>query len=234
MKIFEKNKSFGFFSDLHDGDLSLYLWNEEKNAQVWNELKAAQDFNLGYPTFAFQSHEDQRIIVEQNTKLWESGKADALITGEKNRVIGVFTADCLPVLLFGEKSVAAIHAGWRSARLNICSKTVTDMVETFGEKTKKINAVIGPCIGECCLEMGPEILPMFIEADDRYSTFFKKKEKWHLNLRELNSFQLKEAGLKPENIENYEKCTFCEEKNFFSFRRQKQRNGSMFSFIMRT
>ncbi|MEW6713221.1 MAG: laccase domain-containing protein, partial [Candidatus Riflebacteria bacterium] len=59
------------------------------------------------------------------------------------------------------------------------------------------------------------------------------QRKWHLDLVALNRFQLISAGLPPENVEIKHHCTFCKPDQFFSFRRQKKRNGSMFSFVVR-
>jgi polyphenol oxidase len=81
--------------------------------------------------------------------------------------------------------------------------------------------------------MGNEVFEEFLAADSLYARFFIKKEnKWHLNLRKLNRYQLCEAGVIDSSISDLDYCTYCEEDNFYSFRRQKKRNGSMFSFIV--
>ncbi len=221
------------FSDFSDGDLSFYLHEEEENKKNWNNLQIVKDQNLNFPAFAHQIHEDGIFIVETEQPTSPVSESDALITHLNNTPIGVFSADCLPVLICSPLAVAAVHAGWKSTRINISGKTVKKMIERFGTKPEEVKVFIGPSIGTCCLEMGEEIKPSFIEADPESEAFFEKRQKWHLDLKGLNQFQITREGIPKENIKIFDECTFCQEKKFFSYRRQKQRNGSMFSFVVK-
>lgn len=80
--------------------------------------------------------------------------------------------------------------------------------------------------------MGDEVYEEFVSENADYAKFFVRRKKWHLNLRALNRFQLIRVGVKHENIKDVECCTFCHADEYYSFRRQRQRNGSMFSFIV--
>ncbi len=222
------------FSDACDGDLSFYNMDNDRVSSIWNELAVVKAHRLALPTYAHQVHEDRVMAVLPDTGFFLAGKADGLITGLTDRPVGVFSADCLPLLLYSDKAIAAVHAGWRSTCLNIGSRAVEGFARHHGVKACDLRALIGPCIGQCCLEMGDEVYRQFVEADPEWEKFFTRREKWHLDMRGLNRWQLERAGLKSVNISDHNECTFCKQNDFFSFRRQRQRNGSMFSFVVRS
>lgn len=231
MKIVKDGNVIAGFSEATDGDLAFYLMSESQIDTIWKDLPLVKQHHLLSPAFATQVHGDRIINVAANAS-YNQGSADALITGLKNQPVGVFSADCLPLLIFNQDSCAAVHAGWRGTRLDIARKTVETFSHKYGQPADLLTACIGPCIGQCCLEMGDEVYEEFVTADSEYAQFFERREKWHLNLRGLNRFQLLRAGVRSEKIIDKEDCTFCKKKEFFSFRRQRQRNGSMFSFVV--
>jgi len=233
MKIFRDKEVTVGFSDAGDGDLSFYNMDSATEESAWNSLEATREMAIALPTYANQVHRDNILTVAAETPCFLAGEADGLITGLTGRPIGVFSADCLPLIIFSEVATAAIHAGWRSTCLNIGQKAVEKFTTGFAVSPKSLKAFIGPCIGQCCLEMGEEVLNQFLDADRQWARFFVKKDKWHLDLRSLNRWQLLQAGIPEGSIVDFDRCTFCHEKDYFSFRRQKKRNGSMFSFVVR-
>ena len=88
---------------------------------------------------------------------------DALITRERGLLLAVQTADCVPVLLADTKrrAIAAIHAGWRGTLARIVAKTIGRMHMEFGSQPADICAAIGPSIGRCSYEVGPEVASQF-------------------------------------------------------------------------
>ena len=86
-------------------------------------------------------------------------EGDAIITNVKNVIIGVFTADCVPVILVDEenKVIAAIHSGWRGTFESITLKTIKKMKEEFNTNEINIKAYIGPHIRKCCYEVSEEL-----------------------------------------------------------------------------
>lgn len=146
-------------------------------------------------------------------------------------LLGVKTADCLSVLLYDPESgvTAAVHAGWRSAVAGICALAVGEMTKT-GAKASTIVAALGPSIGPCCFEVGPEVAlagakrPGCFRAGEAGRFFF--------DLPRYCSEELSETGLAAEKISILGLCTRCEEKLFFSHRRGDA--GRMCSFIGRT
>ncbi|MGM0598603.1 MAG: peptidoglycan editing factor PgeF [Candidatus Rifleibacteriota bacterium] len=227
------SKNLICFSEATDGDLSFYLNDNEQAYRNWFALKRVKELRLGRPAFAWQEHKDNIIQVDSASNLANVKKADALITSTKDLPVGVFSADCTPLLFWSDKAVAAVHSGWKSCLLDIGGKTVKKLQSLFKLEGIDVKAAIGPCIGSCCLEMGDEVYDEFAAADKSYKDFFIRRHKWFLDLAGLNRFQLMRAGLPGENIQMFNKCTYCDSERFFSYRRQKRRNGSMFSFAVK-
>lgn len=95
----------------------------------------------------------------------EAGPADALWTTEPDLAVAVFTADCFGVVLHAPGAVGVAHAGWRGARAGVISRLRQEMSEAGHDPT---HAAVGPGIGPCCFEVGPEVLDQF--TDDQSST----------------------------------------------------------------
>ncbi len=169
---------------------------------------------------AKQEHGDHVIVVAG-----EQGgmRGDALITGQAGRAVGVFTADCLPILLADPTrgAVAAIHAGWRGSLRRIAQKAVAAMTTTFGSLPSQVLAALGPAIGRCCYEVGPEVLeplrrefPYWRDLVDAPHADAKKQR---VDLRAWNRRQLEEAGVR--QIDDLPLCTACRPDLFYSYRR---------------
>jgi hypothetical protein len=91
------------------------------------------------------------------------GEGDALLEDAPGAVVAVRTADCIPILLVDQRlrAVAAVHAGWRGTAAGIARRAVEAMRERFGTDAGDVHAAIGPGIGECCFEVGPEVAAEF-------------------------------------------------------------------------
>ncbi len=158
---------------------------------------------------------------------------DGMVTVEKNLLLSVRSADCVPVLLCDKaKTVcAAVHAGWRGTVGGITKNAVTLMVKN-GARREDIICAIGPCIGKCCYEVGGETHGEFIAKNPEYSAFFTPKgEKYMLDLNYANEFILREAGIREENISVLDICTKCNPEHFFSHRLSGINRGTMSALI---
>jgi len=204
----------------------------EQANNAWNSLAVVKKHGLKAPAWAIQVHGNKVLPVEEFSEKLLAEQADAVITNLADQPAGVFSADCLPILIYSTRVCAAVHAGWRSTRQNIAAAAVQAFSSVYGESADRLKAYIGPCIGQCCLEMGDEVYDEFVGEDSEYARFFLRRGKWHLDLRALNRFQLVRTGVSSENITDFDRCTFCHADEYYSFRRQRQRNGSMFSFIV--
>jgi YfiH family protein len=151
-----------------------------------------------------------------------AGKGDALLTNSPEVLLSVRTADCYPILLADTKNraVAAVHAGWRGAADEIVAKTIAKMRTQFGTSPADIVAAIGPGIGKCCYEVGAEVAQLFgVEGQG------------HIDLAAANRCQLLDTGVEEPHIDVVGGCTSCDAARFYSFRREKEQAGRMFSYI---
>jgi YfiH family protein len=186
-------------------------------------------------------------------------KADGLMTDEPGILLGIQTADCIPVLVADRKRrvVAAFHAGWRGTVKRIVEAGVGRMRLEFGSKPENLVAAIGPGIGACCYSVGEEVFSefesqfqygreLFRLVDDydavhhKYPMLFLTQRapghspigpSLHLDLVEANRRQLLDAGLKPRSIKVVGGCTSCQREMFFSHRGSQGHAGRMMSVI---
>lgn len=159
---------------------------------------------------------------------------DALVTDMPGYCLCVSTADCVPVLLYDtcNRVVAAIHAGWRGTVARIVEKTLSVMGRRYGTQGKDIIACIGPSISWEAFEVGDEVYHAFDEAGFDMDLIARRKAKWHIDLWEANRQQLLSAGVRPGQVEVAGICTYHNNFDFFSARRQGIRSGRILSGIL--
>jgi YfiH family protein len=154
------------------------------------------------------------------------GEADALISKDTGVIVGIRTADCVPILLADPftGAVAAIHAGWRGTAEGIAASAVRSLVAAWQIDPRNLRAAIGPSISGCCYEVGPEVAQRF---------GIRTSHPVHLDLPAINEMQLRAAGV--SNIWKSGVCTFCaisgDAHRFHSYRREREAAGRMVSFI---
>jgi hypothetical protein len=149
------------------------------------------------------------------------GHGDALLEDAPGAVVAVKTADCIPLLLVDEehRAVAAVHAGWRGTVAGIAGRAIGAMRERFGTDPRAVRAAIGPAIGPCCYEVGPEV-----------AQHFGERGRARVDLAAANRRQLVEAGVTEEKVYASNLCTRCMPGEFHSFRRDKEAAGRLYSF----
>lgn len=231
MVFFEHKQVIGGFSDVADGDLSFYLMNEKEIAARWNQLEVVKSKKLRFPVFPEQIHSDRLREVNDSNIRYQYGAGDALLTSIKGLPVGVFTADCVPVLIWTDSCCAAVHAGWRGLHKNIVGKVINNICTRMNRMPHQLCFAIGPHINQCCFEVGEEVFESFCSVDSSYDGCFKKNERYMLNLEDVCRYQIFKSGGIKDNIFNYSNCTYCS-GSYYSFRKQKKRNGSMFSFVV--
>ncbi len=152
------------------------------------------------------------------------GAGDALVTAVAGTPLAVFTADCLPVVLWDpERPVLALaHAGWRGTVGGLVQRLVGHLVARFGVRPERLAAAIGPSIGPCCYEVDePVVGPLgraFPGEVQRWLTPHGAG-KWWLDLWQANADQLVAAGVPRAAIVNPRLCTSCRADLFFSYRK---------------
>src|SRR5262249_4315110 len=105
------------------------------------------------------------ICVAAEGRCGVLAEADAVLENQPGAIVAVESADCMPVLLVDEsrRAVGAVHAGWRGTAAHIAAGAVAAMRERFGSEPGDLHAAIGPGIGKCCYEVGPEVSAQFGE-----------------------------------------------------------------------
>jgi len=224
--------SSGAFSSLN---LSVSVGDDEAAVRKNHALLRAAAGLQAPIASAHQVHGDRIVDARMRevfapTARQEEG-ADAIVAlGEG--AVGVRVADCVPILVHAERAAAAVHSGWRGARLGIAGRAIRALQHAAGADPAQMLAAIGPCIGRCCYEVSPELAAEFRAlfgpeaADDPART-----TKPHLDLRHCVERSLLQAGIPPERIEQVEGCTSCDSSAWFSHRRDKGRTGRHLAFI---
>jgi YfiH family protein len=156
---------------------------------------------------------------------------DVGLSTTPGELVEVETADCLPILLVDpeSRSVAAVHAGWRGTAAGAARTGVAALVAA-GARATSLIAALGPGIGVCCYEVGPEVREAFGPGAD---AFFRPgpRGREHLDVRAANEAQLLEAGLAKERLHHVADCTFCRADLYHSFRREGRGAGRMINFV---
>lgn len=204
-----------------------------------------------------QIHSDIVRVAENGMHDGERG--DSLIVRQPGLLVGVKTADCLPVLVVDaeRRAVAAVHAGWRGVVQRVVEKTIGEMRRCFGCRAGDLWAAIGPGIQACCFEVGPEVLQQFasqfadaeefcradppnpaetmiprqVMTDNHALMRRLDSDRGRIDLAEASRRQLLAAGIPSQQIVNAGMCTACDLKQFFSYRREKEAAGRMLAVI---
>lgn len=187
--------------------------------------------------------------VHGDSGVWEGklqtaeGKAvlegDGLMTDLPGVMLGIQTADCVPVLVVDveKRAVAAFHAGWRGTVARIVEHGIAQMRLEYGSRPENLMAAVGPSIGTCCYAVGEEVRSEFGEQFEYAEDLFKMRGqgKMHLNLWEANRRQLLDAGVQVDRITVIGECTACAvsggQRKYFSHRAEHGFTGRMMSMV---
>lgn len=255
----------GGFSRVYGGNaLNLGFTKEdsstlvEKNRAAFLQKLGAVNKNRLWPLVTLrQIHSDLIHCITAPPE--ETLAGDGLITATPEIILGIQTADCLPVILVDAKkrAVGVFHAGWRGTVKRIVEKGVGEMRRCFNSAPRDIKAAIGPGVRNCCYEVGEEVRTTFEnqfayadalfhevkESDhirERYPLLFLTSrapghsdlpKKIFLNLAEANRRQLLDAGVSVKNIEISGLCTACNTDRLFSYRKEKGGTGRMLAAV---
>ena len=176
-----------------------------------------------------QIHGDRVVELDDPMQATTHEEADALLAWSSEVVVGVKTADCVPILLAERRSraVAAVHAGWRGVVGKIALAAIERMQARL--RQAEILVVIGPHIGADAFQVGEEVaskLPAFSRPDP------SEKTRFLVDLRAAVEAQIREVGVPASSIDHVEGCTVSDPlQRFFSHRKSGGRCGRMFNFI---
>jgi len=256
--------SRAYCADDAPGELNLGFTADDSRETVASNrslLAEAVTGDVGTPLIAVRQFQSKLLHIASaadagRERPW---KADGLMANEPGLLLGIQTADCIPVLVAdrGKKVVAAFHAGWRGTVKRIVEMGIGRMRLEYGCRPEDLCAAIGPGIGACCYAVGEEVVTEFesqfayarelfrevFDADPvrtKYPMLFLTQRapghssigpSVHLDLVEANRRQLLDAGVKPEAIDLVGGCTNCQNDLFFSHRAGRGHAGRMLSVI---
>lgn len=167
-------------------------------------------------------------------------RMDALVSGAEGVLVGVKTADCVPVLIGDPRTgaFAAVHAGWRGTVSSIVRNAVDRMIEHYGSKPDNLVAAIGPAATVRNYEIGQDVIDAFRSKFDAVEHLFEPTRPGHarIDLHTANKEQLASSGVSADRIFVAPYCTMERTDLFFSYRIEKKlhgRTGRLMSVIGR-
>ncbi len=179
---------------------------------------------------AWQTHSAEVRVVENLEDVKEGNqKFDALVSNLKGVLVGVKTADCVPVLIgdVKTKAFAAIHAGWRGTADSIVVKAFEKMRDTYGTRPEDLICAIGAAATCKNYEVGQDVIDAFAEKFSTCGKLFTPTREGHalVDLHTANKEQLESVGVPPENIFTAPFCTMERTDLFFSYRVERKIHG---------
>ena len=237
----------GGVSSLEDSkagtDVNLAGFNEDSRENIYENRRR---FLAAFPheyrlATAWQVHGDNIREVSGADDLGDSDeRADALMSDLNGVLLGVKTADCVPILIGDRRTgaFAAIHAGWRGTVQSIVEKAVAKVAGVYGSKPEDLVCAIGPAAGCDQYEVGDDVIDAFRQNFSESSKYFRQTRPGHalVDLKASNGDQLTASGVDGANVHISSLCTMERVDLFFSYRIEKAkfgRTGRLMSVIGR-
>lgn len=174
-------------------------------------------------------HSADIVVADQPRDLQhEAAQADGILTDNPAVTLFLRFADCVPILLYDprRRAIGLVHAGWRGTLLQAGAAAVRAMTARYGTRPADVIAGIGPSIGPCHYEVGPDVAAQTRAVFDGQSDQVLRPGpagRPHLDLWAANALSLRGAGV--EQIEIGQVCTACQTDDFFSHRGEHGRTG---------
>jgi YfiH family protein len=226
------------FIDFKEKNIEIYFstgensksFNMNTEEGLNNIRKLESYFSVKKIGYCKQIHGKNVIIFNESDGIKE---ADAILTNKKNIAIGVFNADCVPIIIVDakKKAVGAIHSGWRGTYEEVVIQSVNKMIECYQSDIKDLSFYIGPHIMKCCYEVDQNLIKKFSQKQ-----LYKEQNinvGNNLSLQDCILKQLSSIGVEDKKIYKVNKCTYCnKELSLHSFRKSSGEYGRMFSFVI--
>jgi hypothetical protein len=164
-------------------------------------------------------------------------RADGLCSDRLDAAVAVFVADCIPALVADPRTgaCAAVHAGWRGTLAGVLPAAVRALHEHFGARPEDLRVALGPAIGPCCFEVGPEVVEAFeagLPGAREAGVIVAAPGKARVDLKRANRVLLERSGVDPGLIDAGDECTSSDRGRFYSFRRDRGATGQHVGFIV--
>ncbi len=163
-------------------------------------------------------------------------EADGLVTDVPGLPLMIFSADCIPVLMYDpvRRCVGACHCGWRGTVMGIAAKTARTLMDVYGSRPEDIRVAIGPGISRCCFETHgdvPQAVRNAIGEDAEPFIDTLEGGKYRVDLKGINEYWVEKVGVLPEKIVISDDCTACHPDIYWSHRHTGNARGSLAAVI---
>lgn len=200
------------------GNLAAHVGDAPERVMACRNEVARELLPNPYVATVTQVHEDHIQRVVAGVSDWRErevvGEADAIVTGLMDAPIAVFTADCLPIAIANDTEVAVVHAGWRGLLKGVIEQAL-DSMSHYGQ----LRAVVGPCIGRCCFEVGEDVAVHF-----PHHVAIVNSAGARTRLVDLAQVATDRLRARDCSVDVIDVCTVCDER-LHSFRRDGDRAG---------
>ena len=215
-KFFSKNhgSSKGIYKSLNCGLKSFdYKKNVKQNLNIAKRTLFKENKNLIIPD---QYHSNKCLIATSNNPY---PKCDALVTSDNSLILGITTADCLPIIFYDQKNhvIGIAHAGWRGLVKGVVQNTLNKMIN-LGAQKKSIKSIIGPCIRAGSYEVNKDFVKKLKTEYQKFAV--RRMQKIYFDLPKLAKYILLNSNIC--EVHDTKKNTFLD-KNYFSFRESKKK-----------
>ncbi|HKT75223.1 MAG TPA: peptidoglycan editing factor PgeF [Sphingobium sp.] len=211
----------GVSTGLHAG-LNVGLGSADDRDAVRRNRDLARDALLPGATLVTLHQVHSPDVVTVTGAIAEEARpaADAMVTDRPGLILGILTADCVPVLFADAEAgvVGAAHAGWKGAIGGVTDRTVAAM-ETLGARRERISAAVGPCIGRASYEVDLAFVARFESDDPDNDRFFSAGREGHAQFDIAAYVAARLAGAGVTRVEMLDQDTYSQAERFYSYRR---------------
>ena len=207
-----------------------------------SDISKVLDIDINKVYQVNQTHSSNiEVVLESDTiNSNKFDNVDGLLTNVKGVTLLIKVADCQGIFLYDpvQEAIGNIHSGWKGTADKIIIKAIDKMVLEYGSSLNDIIVCINPCIQSCHFEIEGDVLNIFKDKIGILINDFllkgeikEEKQKYYLDLVNLNKKLLITYGLNEENIYLSSECTVCENDKYYSYRADKtsKRNGCVIS-----
>jgi YfiH family protein len=210
-----------------------YRWGDDEALVRRNRARLAAHEGFSLDALQVTKHVHGTSVWTVGEPLPDPPEFDGLVSDRPGAVLGAFAADCVP-MVFGDaraRVCGAAHAGWRGTVAGVAERVVERMVER-GARAADVHVALGPSIGPCCFEVGPEVVDAFrARLGDVPGLVVPGPYKDHIDLRVALLASLAAAGVAAAHVDAAPPCTRCHPDRFFSYRRDGLEGGVHMGFI---
>lgn len=216
-----------YFSDRLDGvsktpykGLNLGFHVGDTLEDVQKNHKYVKSYFKNAQEIVYMNQIHSNFVCDTGT-LVEVPSCDSLLSKQRQKILMVMVADCIPILFYDKKNsvIAAIHAGRAGVYKNILRETFKQLQENYDCKAEDIVIAIGPHIQECCYEVDKSLADEALALGYKDSVRYDEK-RCYVNLYSILMHQFKELGFLSKNLEYINLCTACHTQRYFSYRKE--------------